>query len=142
MSTPRSGVSAVGMGGQLYVVGGRNGNERLRSGEVYDPKKGKWKPLPDMNVPRSNFSLVVVYDQLMAFGGYDGHSVTARAEVLNLTTNAWEEVGPLPSPRLGLAGVTVPCKSLDPTVVKAIKSKFDLDDHRMEVEDMDLDLED
>ena len=125
MSSPRSGVKAVGFGGKLYVVGGWNGNERLKSGEVYDPRKFTWKPLPDMNVPRSNFSLVVVNGQLMAFGGYDGHSVTARAEVLNWSTNAWEEVGALPTPRSALAGVTVSRSVLDKATIQYIRSKFE-----------------
>ena len=141
MSTPRAGAKAVGLEGKLYVVGGWNGNRRLRSGEVYDTELKNWKALPDLNVPRSYFSLVVVNGQLLAFGGYDdmiGNSVTASAEILNWTTNAWEEVGSLPSPRMGLVGVTVPRKILDETFLKMIKSRFESTNVQEDDEDMVL----
>ena len=34
--------------GQIYAVGGHNGNKHLSSGEVFDPTSGKWRKIANM----------------------------------------------------------------------------------------------
>ena len=87
-------------------------NQWLKSGECYDPVKRRWEMLPDMRLPRSDFSLTVVDGQLFGAGGYDGEGVTSRSEFLNKFTNTWVEAGEMPSPRDGLASLSVPVEEI------------------------------
>ena len=67
MGTARSGVAAAALDGLLYVMGGWDGVNRLRTGEVvhkhfpvhfnfdeqvYNPSTNRWRSLPRMNTPR------------------------------------------------------------------------------------------
>ena len=40
--------------GMLYAVGGHDGNEHLNSGEVFNPKTNKWKPISPMGTLRQD----------------------------------------------------------------------------------------
>ena len=75
MKQKRSGVKAAVLDNKLYVVGGWDGQNRMRSGEFYNPAKRQWEDLPEMIVPRSNYSLTVVDGQLLVAGGFDGDNV-------------------------------------------------------------------
>ena len=92
MRMPRSGVKVVAMNSMLYVVGGWDGRQRLRSGEMYNPDTKVWTALPDMMVPRSNHSLAVVQGRLVVIGGYQRTETTSKVEVLDSGTG-------LPTPR-------------------------------------------
>ena len=113
MRMPRSGVKVVAMDGMLYVVGGWDGQQRLRSGEVYNPDTRVWSPLPDMKTPRSNHSLAVVQGRLVVMGGYQGIETTKKVEVLDMSSNTWEEVGELSTSRSALASAVVSFNNLD-----------------------------
>ena len=39
--------------GKLYAVGGHDGNEHLKSGEVFDPVANKWQSIAPMSKLRS-----------------------------------------------------------------------------------------
>ena len=131
MKQKRSGVKAAVLGNKLYVVGGWDGQYRIRSGEVYNPAKRQWEDLPEMIVPRSNHSMTVVDGQLLVAGGFDGGNVTCRAEVLNKWTNVWEEVGELPTARSASAIVTVP--------VDMMRGDWKIRDHNIALINDDVD---
>ena len=113
MRVARSGVKVVAMDGLLYVVGGWDGQQRLRSGEVYNPDTRVWSPLPDMKTPRSNHSLAVVQGRLVVMGGYQGIETTKKVEVLDMSSNTWGEVGELSTGRSALASGVVTFNNLD-----------------------------
>ena len=69
MRVGRSGVKAVAMDGLLYVVGGWDSQQRLMSGEVYNPDTDMWTDLPDKKTPRSNHTLTAVQGRLVVAGG-------------------------------------------------------------------------
>ena len=48
MKQKRSGVKAAVLDKKLYIVGGWDGQNRMRSGEVYNPAKRQWEDLPEM----------------------------------------------------------------------------------------------
>ena len=60
------------------MVGGWDGQQRLRSGEMFNPDTKVWTALPDMMLPRSNHSLAVVQGRLVVIGGYQGTETTSR----------------------------------------------------------------
>ena len=82
MNQTRKNFSAVSMPDGLYVFGGNDGCQYLKSVEKYifyfkiryDYYQKKWKYLQDMNFPRSFFSCVASNDcrYIYAIGGYDG----------------------------------------------------------------------
>ena len=77
--------------GKLYVVGGWSGGAgRLTCGEVFDPEKNCWSPLPEMLVPRSNYSLFVAEGRLTVAGGYTGSGLTETVEYLDEEKMKWK----------------------------------------------------
>ena len=130
MSTRRSGVKAVEMNEKLFVVGGWDGNQWLKSGECYDPVKRRWEMLLDMRLLRSDFSLTVMDGQLFAAGGWDGEggNYTSRSEFLNKFTNTWVEAGEMPSPRWGLASLSVPVEAIDKDKISSLRELCTLND--------------
>ena len=140
MRVARSGVKAVAMDGLLYVVGGWDGRQRLRSGEVYNPDTGMWTDLPDMMTPRSNHTLAVVQGRLMAVGGYQGVQTTRKVEVLDMTTHSWEAVGELSSSRSALVSAVVIFNSLEEEVRESLRwqgsqGEDESDEMKTDVED-------
>ena len=111
MITPRYGHSAVVLNGRIYVVGGFDGEERLKSVECFTPGPVvTWHHVADMLLPRSNFALSVVDGKILVCGGYsDQHgSVIANCEMYCPQTNIWSAVEDLPVPRSALASVVIP----------------------------------
>jgi N-acetylneuraminic acid mutarotase len=73
------GLALVTHGGKLYRIGGmqpRNAEgeaadqHSLPDTAVFDPRSGKWSPLPDMPAGRSSHDAVVVGDKIVVAGGW------------------------------------------------------------------------
>ena len=65
-------VSTILLDGQILALGGRDGLERLRSVEVYDPARMMWTEINSMISPRSDFAVVNYQDRIYAIGGFSG----------------------------------------------------------------------
>lgn len=74
------GMNLAAHGGKVYRVGGmtpRNepgtpaDNASTKACAAFDPKSGKWEPLPDLPAGRSSHDLVVVGDKLVVVGGWE-----------------------------------------------------------------------
>jgi len=74
------GLNLAAHGGKVYRVGGMQ--PRNKPGEpadthslaecaCFDPKVGKWEPLPPLPVPRSSHEVVVAGDKLVVVGGWN-----------------------------------------------------------------------
>jgi kelch-like protein 10 len=57
---------------QIYVAGGFNGQEVMRSVEVYNPDYNRWDFVDCMTTPRSGVSLIAHDRYIYALGGFDG----------------------------------------------------------------------
>ena len=104
---------------RLVALGGRDGINRLRSAEIYDPGSkpkmfplfrlfnlfltgtNQWDPLPDMNEIRSNFSAVTYGNRVFAIGGFNGTDVLAEVEQFNFEEQTWTRYTSLVTPRSG-----------------------------------------
>lgn len=73
------GMNLAAHHGTIYRVGGmsprnapgeKSDNVSCAVSEKYDPRVGKWQPLPDLPAGRSSHDLVVVGDKLFALGGW------------------------------------------------------------------------
>uniref|UniRef100_A0A667WNR1 Si:ch211-63p21.8 n=1 Tax=Myripristis murdjan TaxID=586833 RepID=A0A667WNR1_9TELE len=99
--------------GRLYVVGGCdfyfNFSFLLSPLYVrYDPKRGCWKRLADMQEFRSNFPLVARGDRLYAIGGdKELNTNVDSVEEYNPDSDSWGYVQPLDQPLSGQAVVVL-----------------------------------
>ena len=138
MKEKRSGVKAVSYKGFIYVVGGWDGNRRLRSAEMYDPILDKWMMLPKMQTPRSNHGITVINGCIIVVGGYEGTETTALVEMLDLGTLKWRRVESLPEPRFIHSCCVLPWKSLGDNIARQIRA-WDQPQLREESERMEND---
>ena len=72
LTIPRSGTTSIVMKGRIFILGGYDGTERLRSVECFEPgiTRAMWHQVPDMLRRRSNFSSIVIEGKLLVVGGY------------------------------------------------------------------------
>ena len=111
MPTARYSLSAVGLNGLVYAIGGRNialaGVEYLPTVEIYNPATDTWKPGTDMPASRANFATAVVGGKIYAFGGISQverrgkklRKTLATIDVYDPAADAWQKIGDLPLPR-------------------------------------------
>ena len=81
----RAGVAVYN--GQIWAIGGFNGNLRVRTVDVYDPTKSEWNLGPPMDARRSTLGAAVLNGKLYAVGGFDGSTGLDTAEVYQEKVN-------------------------------------------------------
>lgn len=89
MTARRSGVSCIGHGGLLYVMGGFNGIARTNTCERYDPLTQTWSAIKEMHHPRSNFGIEIIDDMIFAIGGFNGMATISHSECYVVEGNEW-----------------------------------------------------
>lgn len=80
MTTRRLGVAVAVLGGQLYAVGGSDGQAPLNTVERYDPRSNKWAPVAPMSTRRKHLGCAVYDGQIYAVGGRDDCTELSSAE--------------------------------------------------------------
>ncbi|XP_074656230.1 kelch-like protein 12 [Tubulanus polymorphus] len=60
MNTPRAWPAAAVFDGKVYIMGGFDGFNRLRTAEVYDPTRDTWTYVSNMNISRAGSGSAVV----------------------------------------------------------------------------------
>lgn len=106
MSTLRSRVGISAIGGQLYAIGGYDGQERLNTVEVFDIHKKKWKLVAPMLCKRSALGAVALGGKLFICGGYDGVTSLNSVEVYDPNVDQWTMVSSMEKHR-SAAGLVV-----------------------------------
>ena len=102
----RSGAKAIVYHDKIYVIGGYDGNQRLKTVEVFDGNT--WTLLESkMNLRRSNFAVTILDDQIMVMGGFQGTVVTQESEVYNDVHDIWIKIKAMNFDRSALAAVTM-----------------------------------
>lgn len=87
----------------IYVAGGYDGSNQLKSVERYDTESNKWEYVASISVARSALTLCMLAGQLYAIGGFDGQSFLSIVEVYNPERDEWTDGVALPSSRSGHA---------------------------------------
>ena len=96
---PRSDAAGVALGGKIYVVGGFDGANQLRSVERFNPRTGRWKKVAlatnrreggncnlqvrSMGTARSGVAAAALDGSLFVVGGWDGTRRLRTGEVIN-----------------------------------------------------------
>lgn len=70
MFESRSTLGVVVLAGELYALGGYDGQSYLRTVEKYIPKVKEWQLVAPMNKTRSCFAAAVLDGMIYAIGGY------------------------------------------------------------------------
>jgi hypothetical protein len=73
----------------VYVVGGWDGDSRLKSAEMYDTSAGQWRALPDMSVARNGCAAVCIEGNVYVVGGSDGGTKQSSVECYDPIDNEW-----------------------------------------------------
>eukprot|EP01063_Lacrimia_lanifica_P029209 TRINITY_DN4413_c1_g1_i1.p1 TRINITY_DN4413_c1_g1~~TRINITY_DN4413_c1_g1_i1.p1 ORF type:complete len:429 (+),score=146.30 TRINITY_DN4413_c1_g1_i1:66-1352(+) len=76
---------------KVYVFGGRNSEQRLASGECYDPLNDSWTLLPPMRTVRSAPACAVHGRHIYIFGGFDGVKEYRTVERFDPIKNEWAD---------------------------------------------------
>ena len=73
MGTPRGGIASVRLGdGRIVVFGGEElgaGGETIAEVELFNPRTGRWRRLPDMRTPRHGLGGVALGNRVFAVEG-------------------------------------------------------------------------
>ena len=100
----RSGQAAAPLadGRRLLVAGGRNGQNLLKSAEVYDLATNSWASTRDMSTPRVGHSTTGLPDgTVLVIGGRGVGGPLRTAEVYDPATGTWSPFAPLTTAREG-----------------------------------------
>lgn len=103
--------------GSIFICGGNDGNNILRTFETYtletkkDDEKWVHKELAKMTFKRDELAIAMGPDnKIYAIGGFGGpsNSCLDSAERYNPATNTWEVIASLNIPRRALSAVALP----------------------------------
>ncbi|OQR71220.1 influenza virus NS1A-binding proteinA-like [Tropilaelaps mercedesae] len=109
MTHQRCSMGVAELNGGLFVCGGYDRGECLRSVELLSLSDNRWTSLADMHVARARTNIASVDGLIYAVGGSDGSRDLASAEVFYPDRQRWESLAPLPVPRSHAACPSVPC---------------------------------
>lgn len=82
MVRKRFAPAAAQLNGAIYVGGGYDGQEYLKSMERLDLRECSWTLLSSMPTRRGCHSLTLLNEKLYATGGYDGTQMIPTVELL------------------------------------------------------------
>lgn len=104
---PVADVSAVTIGGEIYVPGGRLETGELSNIlEVYDLEDDRWFQRAPLPVALSAYTLAAFEGSIFMFGGWDGEKFVDSTYVYNPISDEWRELSPMKTAR-GFAGGAV-----------------------------------
>lgn len=74
--------------GTVYLTGGSDGSQSLKSTEILTPDRG-WVMGPSLSIPRANVGVVTCVDRLFAVGGFSGKKFLDSMEFLSDIHEEW-----------------------------------------------------
>src|SRR5699024_3868944 len=82
------------LNGLIFLIGGFNGQSRVRTVDVFDPKQNQWTPCASLEARRSTLGACTLNNLVYAIGGFDGTVGLQTAEVFNPLTKTWRFIAP------------------------------------------------
>ncbi|CAO2586413.1 Kelch-like protein 28 [Lemmus lemmus] len=89
MNESRSTLGVVVLAGELYALGGYDGQSYLQSVEKYIPKLRRWQPVAPMRSTRSCFAAAVLDGMVYAIGGHSGSSYLNTVQKYDPISDTW-----------------------------------------------------
>jgi hypothetical protein len=109
MPTARGALAVAELGGNLYAIGGYDGDGNTPAVEAYDPVHNAWTSRAPLPTSRDHLAAASVKGTLYAIGGRlnrDYRNNLSVTEAYDPSANAWTRVADLPTARSGItAGV-------------------------------------
>ena len=84
------------MNGKVYIAGGCQGQEALKTCEVYNPLTNEWQLMPSLRTPRMSASMVCHEGRLYVLGGVNNSSRVLSVEIFESEQNEWKEKSVIP----------------------------------------------
>jgi N-acetylneuraminic acid mutarotase len=109
MSIAREHLTAVGLDGRVFVMGGRAAGQNLDAFERFNASVGGWRTLPDLQVRRSGIASATAHGLIVVFGGEElseGDTTIEEVESYDRSTGEWSFRPPMLTPRHGLGGAS------------------------------------
>ncbi|XP_078737922.1 kelch-like protein 28 [Lampetra fluviatilis] len=107
MTECRSTLGLAVLDGELFALGGYDGQNYLRSVERFSPRLGRWSPAEPMLKKRSCFAAAALAGMIYAVGGY-GPAHLNSVERFDPGKGDWEMVAPMADKRINFgAGVAM-----------------------------------
>jgi len=108
--TAREHMAAAVLGGQLYVLGGRNRKtDALPDAERYDPRRNSWEPVEPLPLPTGGGQALSAGGALFVIGGGDDRAgqVADAVQRYDPANGSWSQRPPMRTARHGFAAATV-----------------------------------
>lgn len=87
--------------GRIYALGGHDGQQRLKSGEWFDPKSNQWNPIADMTIARSDAGACSHDNKIFIAGGQiSDQFIQSSVEFYKSNEDTWTFVAPMIVPRM------------------------------------------
>uniref|UniRef100_A0A8C2J3B2 Kelch like family member 28 n=1 Tax=Cyprinus carpio TaxID=7962 RepID=A0A8C2J3B2_CYPCA len=99
MAECRSTLGVVVLAGELYALGGYDGQYYLQSVEKYGPKLKEWQPVAPMTKSRSCFATAALDGMIYAIGGY-GPAHMNSVERYDPSKDSWDMVASMADKRI------------------------------------------
>ena len=104
---PVTDVSAVAIGGKIYVPGGRTSTGQVTKVlDIYSPIDDAWERGADLPKGLSAYAMVSHEGYLYLFGGWDGHEIVDTVYQYDPNSDSWLALSPMPTGR-AYPGVTI-----------------------------------
>lgn len=97
----RSNAGVCEFDGNLYCIGGWNGQSGIRQCEIYNPVTDKWTAIAPLKTGRYQVGVAAFNQKLWAVGGSDAWNCLASVELYDPSINQWTLAAPLLTPRRG-----------------------------------------
>lgn len=105
--SPVADVSAVVLGGKIYIPGGRmQSGEIINTLEVYDPFKNEWETRSPLPTALSGYALIAYEGRIYLFGGWTGSSYVNTVYSYDPAVDEWQVRTPMPTSR-GFCGAAI-----------------------------------
>ncbi|XP_071971514.1 kelch-like protein 10 [Engystomops pustulosus] len=104
---PRAHHGTVYLNGFIYVIGGFDGTDYLRSVTRFDPLKKTWQEISFMKHKRGKVSVTVLNNYIYAMGGYDGQETLNSVERYDPVANRWTLISSMNKRRMDAGATTL-----------------------------------
>ena len=105
MPTARGGLGVTTYKGELYAIGGYDGDTNPSVVEVFNPNSNSWRAAASLPTPRDHLAVVTVGERIYVIGGrpnLDYRRNMATVEVFDPIGNEWHVATEMPTARSGM----------------------------------------